>query len=115
MRWSLLVLFLALSFVALPVALAEDEPAPPKPAEPAEEKPALEAVELPFGLDDIAPAGKRPEGWAQASGEIKVQTEPHKLARQLMITMAGGAAMVKGLLAPEDIYETIQDLIDSWV
>ena len=51
---------------------------------------------------------------AQASGEIKVQTEPHKLARQLMITMAGGAAMVKGLLAPEDIYETIQDLIDSW-
>ena len=52
---------------------------------------------------------------AQASGEIKVQTEPHKLARQLMMTMAGGAAMVKGVLAPEDIVETINDLIDSWV
>jgi TetR/AcrR family transcriptional repressor of nem operon len=52
---------------------------------------------------------------AQASGEIKVQTEPHKLARQLMMTMAGGAAMVKGVLAPQEIVETINDLIDSWV
>ena len=52
---------------------------------------------------------------AQASGEIKVPTEPHKLARQLMMTMAGGAAMVKGVLAPQDIVETINDLIDSWV
>ena len=52
---------------------------------------------------------------AQASGEIKVQTEPHKLARQLMMTMAGGAAMVKGLLTPADIEETMHDLIDSWV
>lgn len=51
---------------------------------------------------------------AQEAGEIKVKTEPHKLARQLMMTMAGGAAMVKGLLAPEDILETIHDLIDSW-
>jgi TetR/AcrR family transcriptional repressor of nem operon len=51
---------------------------------------------------------------AQASGEIKVAIEPHKLARQLMMTMAGGAAMVKGVLAPEDILETINDLIDSW-
>jgi TetR/AcrR family transcriptional repressor of nem operon len=51
---------------------------------------------------------------AQQSGEIKVTTAPDKLARQLMMTLAGGAAMVKGLLAPEDITETVNDLIDSW-
>ena len=52
---------------------------------------------------------------AQASGEIKVTTDPYKLARQLMMTMAGGAAMVKGLLEPEEIAETMHDLLDSWV
>ena len=52
---------------------------------------------------------------AQEAGEIKVTTEPHKLARQLMMTMAGGAAMVKGLLTPQDIEETMHDLVDSWV
>ena len=52
---------------------------------------------------------------AQASGELSVKTEPQKLARQLMMTMAGGAAMVKGLLAPADFVETMNDLIDSWV
>ena len=52
---------------------------------------------------------------ARESGEITVQTEPRKLARQLMMTMAGGAAMVKGVLSPEEIVETINELIDSWV
>ena len=52
---------------------------------------------------------------AQQMGEISNPTEPHKLARQLMMTMAGGAAMVKGLLEPEDFIESINDLIDSWV
>ena len=52
---------------------------------------------------------------AQEAGEIAVTTEPYKLARQLMMTMAGGAAMVKGLLAPEEIKETMNELIDSWV
>jgi len=51
---------------------------------------------------------------AQESGEIKVQKSPHRLARQLMLTMAGGAAMVKGLVQPEEIAETMNDLIDSW-
>ena len=54
-------------------------------------------------------------GAAQEAGEITVKTEPYKLARQLMMTMAGGAAMVKGLLAPEEIKEAMNDLIDSWV
>ena len=52
---------------------------------------------------------------AQESGELSVKTEASKLARQLMMTMAGGAAMVKGLLSPEDYSETIEDLVDSWV
>jgi TetR/AcrR family transcriptional repressor of nem operon len=52
---------------------------------------------------------------AQESGEISVETEPSKLARQLMMTLAGGAAMVKGILPAEAYRETINDLIDSWV
>ena len=52
---------------------------------------------------------------AQALGEIKVKTDPYKLARQLMMTLAGGAAMVKGLLEPHEITEAAEDLIDSWV
>ncbi len=52
---------------------------------------------------------------AQAAGEISVTTEPYKLARQLMMTMAGGAAMVKGLISQEEVKEAMNDLIDSWV
>jgi TetR/AcrR family transcriptional repressor of nem operon len=51
---------------------------------------------------------------AQESGEIAVKTAPDRLARQLMMTMAGGAAMVKGVLPPEAFAETVNDLIDSW-
>jgi len=52
---------------------------------------------------------------AQAAGEISVKTEPYKLARQLMMTLAGGAAMVKGLISHEEVNEAMNDLIDSWV
>jgi len=51
---------------------------------------------------------------AQESGELRVKAAPGKLARQLMMTLAGGAAMVKGLLPAEAYVETINDLIDSW-
>ncbi len=51
---------------------------------------------------------------AQESGELRATTAPDKLARQLMMTMAGGAAMVKGVLPPEVFIETVTDLIDSW-
>jgi TetR/AcrR family transcriptional repressor of nem operon len=54
-------------------------------------------------------------GKAQQLGEISVTQEPHKLARQLMMTIAGGAVMVKGLIKPDDIRETLNDLIDSWI
>jgi TetR/AcrR family transcriptional repressor of nem operon len=52
---------------------------------------------------------------AQEAGEISIKTEPYKLARHLMMTMAGGAAMVKGLVPAEEIKETMNELIDSWV
>jgi TetR/AcrR family transcriptional repressor of nem operon len=52
---------------------------------------------------------------AQESGELSAAQAPDKLARQLMMTLAGGAAMVKGLLTPEAFVEAINDLIDSWV
>ena len=52
---------------------------------------------------------------AQASGELSVKREPRELALQLMMTLAGGAAMVKGLISPEDYLETMRDLIDFWV
>jgi len=52
---------------------------------------------------------------AQELGEIKVKTAPHKLARQLLMTLAGAATMVKGFLEPREVGEVMDDLIDSWV
>jgi TetR/AcrR family transcriptional repressor of nem operon len=52
---------------------------------------------------------------AQASGELRVEKEPQRLARQLMMTMAGGAAMVKGAISAGDYAESINDLLDSWM
>ena len=51
---------------------------------------------------------------AQQAGEIRQGQDPYKLARQLMITLAGSAAMVKGFLDNSEIRETLDDLIDSW-
>ena len=52
---------------------------------------------------------------AQDVGEISVKTDPYKLARQLMMTLAGGAAMVKGFMLQEEVTEAMSDLIDSWI
>jgi len=51
---------------------------------------------------------------AQQIDEIRSELNPGKLARQLMITLAGSAAMVKGFLANDLIIENLDDLIDSW-
>ena len=51
---------------------------------------------------------------AQQAGEIRRDIEPAKLARQLMMTMAGAAAVVKGLFSPDEIVEVIHGVIDSW-
>ena len=52
---------------------------------------------------------------AQELGEIRVTTAPHKLARQLMMTLAGAATMVKGFLEPREVGEVMNDLIESWI
>ena len=54
-------------------------------------------------------------GKAQEMGEISSKTEPYKLAQQLMMALAGGAALVKGFVAPEDVREALHDIIDAWV
>ena len=53
-------------------------------------------------------------GEAQQAGEIRAGQDPEKLARQLMITLAGSAAMVKGFLERDDIVEVLDELITSW-
>ena len=52
---------------------------------------------------------------AQQAGEIRADKDPARLARQLMVTMAGIAAAVKGFLPREEASETLQDVVDSWV
>ena len=54
-------------------------------------------------------------GKAQQAGEIREQRDPEKLARQLMVTLAGAATMVKGFLSREDMVEVLDELIDSWI
>ena len=51
---------------------------------------------------------------AQQAGEIRDGMEPQRLARQLMVTMAGAAASVKGFLNTEEAIETLDDVLDSW-
>lgn len=51
---------------------------------------------------------------AQQAGEIRRGPEPYKLARQLLITLAGVAATVKGFLHKDDASEVLDELIDSW-
>ena len=51
---------------------------------------------------------------AQASGEIRLDKDPARLARQLMVTTMGAAAGVKGFLTTETAIETLDDVLDSW-
>ena len=53
-------------------------------------------------------------GEAQQAGEIRAELDPEKLARQLMITLAGSAAMVKGFLGQDEILDVIENVITSW-
>jgi len=52
---------------------------------------------------------------AQVLGELSIREDPFKLARQLMVTLAGVAAMVKGFITPEEGAEILEHLIDCWV
>ena len=53
-------------------------------------------------------------GNAQQAGEIRSRKDPQRLARQLMVTMAGASAAVKGFLNTEEAIETLDDVLDSW-
>ena len=51
---------------------------------------------------------------AQTAGEVRADLDPAKLARSLMITLAGSAAMVKGFMPKDLIVENLVNLVDSW-
>ena len=53
-------------------------------------------------------------GKAQQAGEIRQELDSTRLARQLMITLAGSAAMAKGFLGRDEIAEVLDELIASW-
>ena len=75
--------------------------------------PAVKAALQGFGQQRIQ-AVTEMIAMAQASGELSTTKEPFKLARQLMMTLAGGAAMIKGAISPDEFAETMNELIDSW-
>jgi hypothetical protein len=52
---------------------------------------------------------------AQQLGEIRADLVPQRLAQQLMIGLAGSAAMVKGLITTEQVQDVLDSLIDYWV
>ena len=51
---------------------------------------------------------------AQATGEVRAELDPHKLAVSLMITFAGSATMIKGFMPNQLIMDNINSLIESW-
>jgi len=52
---------------------------------------------------------------AQAAGEITSTQDPGRLARQLMVTLAGIAATVKGFLNSDEALQTMDDTIASLI
>jgi TetR/AcrR family transcriptional repressor of nem operon len=51
---------------------------------------------------------------AQHDGEIRAALDPRKLARQLMMALAGAATMAKGFMPGPQIGAALSELIDSW-
>ncbi|MGI9223497.1 MAG: TetR/AcrR family transcriptional regulator [Woeseiaceae bacterium] len=51
---------------------------------------------------------------AQQMGEIRAELLPERLAQQLMIGLAGSAAMGKGLIPPGQVQEVLDDMISHW-
>ena len=52
---------------------------------------------------------------AQERGEIRAELDPGMLARQLMVGLAGSAALVKGLITTEEVMILLESMIDLWV
>jgi TetR/AcrR family transcriptional repressor of nem operon len=51
---------------------------------------------------------------AQERGEIRAALDPSILARQLMISLAGSAALVKGLITTDEVLQLVDNMIDLW-
>ena len=51
---------------------------------------------------------------AQKLGEVRADLVPRKLAQQLMIGLAGSAALVKGMITTDQVIEILEDMIDNW-
>ena len=54
-------------------------------------------------------------GKARDAGEIRDDLDPERLAKQLMVTMAGVAATTKSFLGTEDGVKVLDELIDLWI
>ena len=52
---------------------------------------------------------------AQQAGEIRAELHPEMLARQLMISFAGAAAMAKGLATAPEVIAVMNSMIDQWI
>ena len=75
--------------------------------------PEVKATLEKFGEQRLAAMAQMIDA-AQQAGEIRAELDPVKLSRQLMITLAGAAAMVKGFLGRDEILDVIDDVITSW-
>ena len=51
---------------------------------------------------------------AQQQGEIRPELDPARLAQQLMVGLAGAAALVKGLITTEEVMNLLESMIDLW-
>ena len=51
---------------------------------------------------------------AQEKGQIRPELDPTRLAQQLMVGLAGSAALVKGLITTEEVMELLESMIDLW-
>ena|SRR5210317_1613857 len=51
---------------------------------------------------------------AQEAGEIRAELDPGMLAQQLMVGLAGAAALVKGLITTEEVMHLLESMIDLW-
>jgi TetR/AcrR family transcriptional repressor of nem operon len=52
---------------------------------------------------------------AQRAGEITIEQTPDRLAKLIMVTLAGVAATVKGFLSADEASAVIEDLLNAWM
>ncbi len=52
---------------------------------------------------------------AQRAGEITIEQTPDRLAKLVMVTLAGVAATVKGFISADEASAVIEDLLNTWI